>query len=56
MSQRFKELGIPFTTFRPSRSLQEEPAVKAMLTFAKLAHPQWGLKPTRHDVRYALMQ
>jgi hypothetical protein len=56
ITERFANRGIPFATFRPSRSLQDEPTVKAMLTLAKLAHPKWGLKPTRHDLRYALLQ
>jgi hypothetical protein len=47
---------IPFTTFRPSRSLQAEPVVKAMITLAKFAHPGWGIKPSRPELRYALMQ
>lgn len=56
LAQRFESRGIPFFTFRPSRSLQDEPPVNVMLTFAKLAHPEWKLIPTRHDLRYALMQ
>ncbi|MHC1741154.1 MAG: UvrD-helicase domain-containing protein [Anaerolineaceae bacterium] len=56
IGQHFSSHSIPFSTFRPSRSLKDEPAVKAMLTFAKLAHPAWGLKPSRHELRYALMQ
>lgn len=56
LSQRFEESALPFSTFRPSRSLQDEPVVNAMLTLAKLAHPEWKLVPTRHDLRYMLMQ
>lgn len=56
LSQRFDEAALPFSTFRPSRSLQDEPVVNAMLTLAKLAHPEWKLVPTRHDLRYMLMQ
>ncbi len=56
LSQRFEESDLPFSTFRPSRSLQDEPVVNAMLTLAKLAHPDWKLVPTRHDLRYMLMQ
>jgi hypothetical protein len=54
--RRFEELAVPNFTFRPSRSLRDEPAVSAMFTLAKLAHPQWGFKPSRHDLRYMLMQ
>jgi superfamily I DNA/RNA helicase len=46
IGERFSARNLPFSTFRPSRSLQDEPAVKAMLTFAKLAHPGWGLLPS----------
>ena len=56
ITERFQEQVIDFSTFRPSRSLQDEPVVKTLLTCAKLAHSQWKLKPTRHDIRYALMQ
>lgn len=56
LSQRFEESKLPFSTFRPSRSLEDEPVVNAMLTLAKLSHPEWKLIPTRHDLRYMLMQ
>jgi hypothetical protein len=48
--------GIPVRTHRPSRSLREEPATLCLLTLAKLAHPDWKLYPSRHDLRYAFMQ
>ena len=53
--ERFKDLDIPITAFRPSRGLKDEPAVKAVLTFAKLAFPEMGLVPEKEDVRNALM-
>jgi hypothetical protein len=56
LTQRFNAAGLPWFTFRPSRSLCEEPPVSALLTLAKVAHPQWGFVPTRHDLRYMLMQ
>jgi hypothetical protein len=56
LTQRLETAGIPYFTFRPSRSLRAEPPVSAMFTLAKLAHPQWGFKPTKHDLRYMLMQ
>lgn len=56
ITDRFNRSGIGYSTFRPSRSLQDEPSVKAMITFAKLAHPQWKMKPSKQDIRYALMQ
>ena len=48
--------GIPVHTHRPSRSLREEPATLCLLTLAKLAHPDWKVHPSRHDLRYAFMQ
>ncbi len=47
---------IPVRTHRPSRGLREEPAVRCLLTLAKLAHPGWGLAPRREEVTLALMQ
>lgn len=54
-SSRFSEASIPFSTYRPSRSLRDEPAVQTVLTLAKLANPGWELKPTHQQVRSALM-
>ena len=48
--------GIPTRSHRPSRALREEPAAHCLLTFAQLAHPEWGMQPTTFDVAYALMQ
>jgi hypothetical protein len=56
LTQRIGKAAVPYFTFRPSRGLREEPPVSAMFTLAKIAHPQWGLRPTRHDLRYMLMQ
>ena len=55
VTTRFTEAGIPLSTFRPSRSLQDEPAVRAVVTLVKLAHPSWGIKPTKDEVRNAFM-
>lgn len=52
---RFQALNIPLTAFRPSSGLKDEPAVKAFLTFAKLAFPAFGMIPTKEDVRNALL-
>ena len=48
--------GIPNTTSRPSRMYLDEPVVKCVLTFAKLAHPHWELGVSHFDLRDALMQ
>ncbi len=47
--------GIPLRSHRPSRALRDEPAARALLTLARLAHPQWGLPPTDFDIVFALM-
>jgi hypothetical protein len=54
--ERLERLGIPSHSHRPSRALREEPAAQCLLTLAMLAHPQWGLCPTKFDVAYALIQ
>ena len=48
------ERGIESTTHRPSRALQDEPAVRALLTLAALAHPDWGVRPAAADVTLTL--
>lgn len=56
LMDRLGGLGIPYRSHRPSRALREEPAVQCLLTLTALAHPDWGLEPTRFDVAYALVQ
>jgi hypothetical protein len=56
LSNRLATYGIATRSHRPSRALREEPAARCLLTLAQLAHPAWGLKPTRYEVAYALMQ
>jgi hypothetical protein len=46
---------IKARSHRPSRALRDEPAARTLLTFARLAHPQWGMPPADFDVAYALM-
>jgi hypothetical protein len=52
---RLDELGIPWRSHRPSRSLRDEPASRCLLTLAALAHPDWGIRPAKFDVAYALL-
>jgi len=54
LQNRLDERNVPNRTHRPSRALREEPAARALLTLAKLAHPDWGMKPSKFDVTYAL--
>jgi hypothetical protein len=56
MMNRLAERGVPARSHRPSRSLREEPASRALLTLAALAHPGWKIHPPKFDVCYALAQ
>ena len=51
-----KKHGISNATHRPSRALRDEPVSLCLLTLAAFAHPQWGIKPSVHDLTYALIQ
>jgi hypothetical protein len=53
---RLEAAGIPTRSHRPSRTLRDEPASQALLTFSAIAHPEWNIRPPRFDVAYALMQ
>ncbi len=53
---RFELKGIPVKTFRPSRSLKDEPVTRALLSLAKIAYPQWHMIPSKQDIRFALTQ
>ncbi len=55
LSQRLEELGLPWRSQRPSRSLRDEPASHCLITLADLAHPGWGIHPTKFDVAYAFL-
>jgi hypothetical protein len=54
--ERLEQAGIPARSHRPSRALREEPSAVCMLTLAALAHPDWGIRPTRFDAAYAFVQ
>jgi len=51
---RLQERAVPVRSHRPSRPLNAEPAARALLTLAKLAHPAWNQPPTQYDLAYAL--
>jgi hypothetical protein len=55
LSNRLEERGIPWRSHRPSRSLRDEPASRCLLTLSALAHPGWGVRPTKFDLAYALL-
>lgn len=56
LTNRLAGLGVPARSHRPSRALREEPAAQCLLTLAAIAHPPWGILPTRFDLAYALIQ
>jgi hypothetical protein len=53
---RLEKKQIPVKTHRPSRSLRDEPATLCLLSLASIAHPQWGIVPSKFDIAYSLMQ
>jgi hypothetical protein len=55
LSERLDRRGIHSQSHRPSRALREEPAAQCLLTLAAVAHPDWGLVPSRFDMAYALI-
>jgi hypothetical protein len=56
LAERLAARGIASRSHRPSRSLRDESATQCLLTLAALAHPHWGVCPSRFDVAYALLQ
>jgi hypothetical protein len=55
LQTRFNALDIPNYAIRLSRSVESEPSSRTMLTFAKLAHPAWGMKPSELELRSAFL-
>jgi len=56
VTNRLEARNIPWRSHRPSRSLRDEPASHALITFAALAHPHWNIRPPKFDIAYTLMQ
>jgi len=56
LMNRLEARGVPTRSHRPSRSLRDEPASRTLLTWAAIAHPQWGFLPDTLDVAHALMK
>lgn len=54
LAHRLQQRDVPVRSHRPSRALREEPATQALLTFAALAHPGWGICPPRSDIANSL--
>jgi energy-coupling factor transporter ATP-binding protein EcfA2 len=55
LSAALDSLGIKSRSYRPSRPLNAEPAATCLLTFARLAHPDWELPVNTYELRSALM-
>ena len=56
LTHQLDQQNIPHRSYRPSRSLRDEPATQTMLTLAAAAFPEWGLGPKRINLAAALMQ
>lgn len=56
LTGRLEELGVPWRSHRPSRSLRDEPATSCLVTLACLAHPAWEIPPSRAEVAAAFLQ
>lgn len=52
--ERLDSLGISARTHRPSRSLRDEPATRALICLAALANPSFGIIPNLYDVAFTL--
>ena len=50
LAERIESRGVKAYTLRPSRPLHEEPHAKAMMTIAKLAHPNWKIPASPFDI------
>jgi hypothetical protein len=54
LAERLRARQISLHTLRPSRPLIDQPLVRALLTLARLAHPEWGDPPTPQAVARTL--
>jgi hypothetical protein len=54
LQAQLDEYGIPHQSNRPSRSLRDENATRNLITFAKLAYPEWGMPVSKYDITFAL--
>lgn len=46
--------GIRMRSHRPSRSLRENPITRLLITWAKVAHPEWKKTPSPLEIAFAL--
>ncbi len=53
---RLESRGVRTYSLRPSRPLHAEPAVRALITLAKLAHPAWQIEAQHQVKRFDVVQ
>lgn len=56
IQHRMIEKNIKLVTHRPSRSLREESITHGLISWTKLAYPEWGLSPSIYQFRTAITQ
>lgn len=56
LAETFRAADIPFAVIRRYETLREEPVVRACLTLAILAHPEWGQSLSLFDLSEALQR
>jgi len=54
IQQRMNDNNIKLVTHRPSRSLREESITHSLISWTKLAYPEWGLSPSIYQFRTAI--
>ncbi len=56
LSSELDKHQIKSTSHRPSRALRDEPVTRCLLTLSALAHPNWKIQPSIHELSFAFMQ
>ncbi|MCX7939256.1 MAG: hypothetical protein N2545_07445 [Thermoflexales bacterium] len=54
LEERLRPAGIRVHALRPSRPLHDHPVVRALITWARLAHPDWEQTPTSAELARAM--
>ena len=54
IQQRMNEKRIKLITHRPSRSLREESITHSLITWIKIAYPEWKLSPSLYQFRTSI--
>jgi hypothetical protein len=55
LAERLAPFGISLRVHRPGRALSGDPNVRALLTWARLAHPDWHRPPSADETARALV-